>query len=285
MGDTIFDYEDNNEVNAATGVDQGVNGTVTLTTEQWEALQKEQQDLRSSLASVNQKLEDTTRMLGEQNAPPKEAPRDGSNMTADQALAEFAKDPSQFTSMVADGRISKAVSEQLAPLLNPIIQTTHTGIVQSQRQAFDTKFGVGKFDEIILPTLQSDLDQLQQSNPNSITDENTVKALVDRISGQKREEINEAEKSAADSRKEAEQQDVARVVAALPPSMQPRPTEGVKEVSEEAKTMFDEIERATGERPDESRFLAVHNAKPGIDGYVNAVKEIDTSGKDAGTGA
>ena len=285
MGDTIFDYEDDTNVNAATGVGSDANGTVTLTTEQWESLQQEQQELRSSLASVNQKLEDTTNMLSRQETPKSQDPRDGSQMTSDQALSEFAKDPNQFTAMVADGRISKAVGEQLAPLLNPIVQTTHNNIVQSQRQSFDTKFGVGKFDEIIMPVLQGDIDALNKSNPAATTDQSTVSALIERIAGQKREEINEAEKNLAVTREEAEKQDVARVVAALPPSMQPKPAMGTTEVPEEAKSMFDEIERATGERPSESRFLAVHNAEPGINGYVDAIKEIESPSKDAGNGA
>jgi len=286
VGDTIFDLDDDEDATAAGLNGKPAAGTVTLTTEQWESMKQEQADLKANLLSVNQKLEDTTRMLSNSTKPAPATPQDPSSMSSDDAIKLFAADPSKFTTMVADGRISKAIAEQLGPLLTPIIQTTHQSILQSKRAAFDTRFGVGKFDEIILPDLQRDLDQLSKSNSNSLGDQATMEALVDRIQGQKRTELNQAEQALTTSRDEATKADVARVVSALPPSMQPKPAGGIKELPEEAKTMLDEIERATGERPDEKRFIAVHNAGPGLGGYVKAISELEGAGnKNAGSGA
>ncbi len=272
MGDAIFGDTSNEDSNES--------GVVELTTEQWDQVKAKDVEQAAQLTVLSKQLEDQAKMLAESQKPaplpsPTATTTDPSAMSADEALAAFAKDPAGYTTAVANGQISKAINEQLAPLLNPIIATTHQGIVASHQQAFDIKYGVGKFDELIKPTLQQDLESLAANNTNAMADGNTVKALIERIEGTKRVEINEAEAGAAKAREDADAAATARIVATLPPSMQPKPAGGVKEITAETSDLFDSIERTLGSRPDKDVYLATQNADPGVAGYVAAMKELE----------
>ena len=273
MGDAIFDNEE--------GEGTGVN----LTSEQWETIKtdaetnsREREELTATVASLTTSLDDTKRMLSNNNQPPAPTPTDPSQLSKDDALTLLAKDPVDFAVKVADGRIAGAISQQLAPWLTPIIQTTHQNIVESKRMAHDTKFGVGNFDAVILPTLQENLDSLGP-NSNALGDANTITALIERIEGTKRVELNDAEGALAKSRDDAEKAGLARIVSTLPASMRPKPEGGIKELSSEAKTMFDEIEHATGQRPKDDIFIATQNAKSDVSGFVTAMDELSKSSR------
>ena len=268
-GDAIFGEESE---------DDEVVG-VTLTPEQAQALDAERADSKASIADLTAKLEDMSKMLANPPTPmpTPTAPVDPNNMTADESLTLLAKDPTKFTQLVADGQINKAIAQQLAPILNPLLATSHQSVVESLRQAHDITYGVGSFDKIVMPELQVDLDGLAQQNSSAMGDANTVRALVQRIEGTKRTELNEAEAGAAKLREDATKAETARVVSFLPASMQPKPEGGAKELTEEAKEMFSDIERATGERPDEGAYLATQNAAPGVTGHVAAMTDLAKS--------
>ncbi len=271
-GDAIFSEDD-------------LEGGITLSAEQFAALEQERKENSIKVTELQTKLDDMQKMLANPPAPPEvvadpNKPVDPANMDADQALAMFAKDPRAFTQLIADGQINRVIAEQFAPLLNPMIASVNNNIMQSERAAFDIKFGPGKFDDLVMPKLGEDLKSLTETNSNALGDANTVKALIERITGTMRVELNEAEAAFGKTRDDEEKAGIARVVATLPASMRPKPEGGVKELSNEAVEMFDAIERATGERPSDAHFIATDNAKPGVDGFVSAMKALENPSKD-----
>ncbi len=269
-GDAIFSEDD-------------LEGGITLSAEQWTALENERKEFKTQVADLHTKLDGAQQLL--ENAtqaqpaatptPDPNKPVNPANMNADEALAMFAKDPKGFTQLIANGQINRVIAEQFAPLMNPMIASVNNNIMQSERAAFDIKFGPGKFDDLVMPKLSEDLQSLTATNSNALGDANTVKALIERITGTMRVELNEAESAFGKTRDDQEKAGIARVVATLPASMRPKPEGGTKELSNEAVEMFDAIERATGERPSDDRFIATDNAKPGVDGFVTAMKALE----------
>lgn len=271
MGDSIFDNDTDD-----------TNDDDIPTVDDFKAMQKTLADTAKALEAAQSKITDLENKPTPPPTPQQPANDPNAPIDSAEALRRFADDPEGYTRAIANGQISQAVQRDLGPLLAPIIKSASQGIISSQRNKFDTQFGAGTFDEVILPSLQSDLDRLSETNSSVLSDEGTISALVDRVAGQKRTELNKAEETFKTSLETKEKEDVARVISHLPPSMQPRPKEGITELSAEDKAVLDKIAEVTGERPDERRLVAVANADSGVTGYLEAVESLDSnSGKEA----
>lgn len=270
MGDSLFDEETDQMEDQVTVSKADIRNLAS----QNQQLQAELEQTRMALESASSQAANAAQTVQAASAPPR-APAPG-EMTADEALKELANDPAGFASKVADGRIATAIADQFAPVLRPLLETTHANIINEHRAIFDSNIGVGKFDEIIMPQLQRDMDNLNRTNPAALGSKDTIRALVDRLQGQNREAINKAEGDVTDLRAKGDEDLVARVVQQLPPSMRPRQTGTQAKLDQDGELFFEEIAKATGEKPDEKTFLALHGAGSGLQDYIDAVESVES---------
>ncbi len=265
-GDSIFSDTDENPAG-----DQDV----TLTAEQAKAIEDNNKEQNTKIETLNAQLKESNDKLTVAQTPkPAPKPSPTGSVTSEESLSLLVEDPAGYMAKAADGRISVAISEQLAPMLAPVVAATHKGILDSERTAHDIEFGLGNFEELIMPELQKNFEELTVNNSNALSDPTVVKALVSNIRGTKRSELNKAEETLAKTQQDAKAAETANIVSQLPASIRPKNKDSATELPEGTDEFFDRVARATGERPDKDSFLAVHNAGEGITGYTDAMSKL-----------
>lgn len=263
MGDDLFNEE------------QEDPETVTVNRQELQNLSTQYQQVQAELEQTRMALNSASQAIPEP-APPVPTQTSPHDMSPDEALKELANDPAGFAQKVADGRIAQAIGDQFEPIIRPMMETTHQNILAAERLKFDMVTGVGKFDQIIMPQLQRDIDSLSKTNSAALGSAETIKALVNRLEGQNRYAINKAELDLVDVRRSNDDAMVAKVVQQLPPSMRPRSAGAAASLDEDGTLFFKEIEAATGVKEDPAEFLALQNTGGGLQEYLDAVATTDT---------
>ena len=133
MGDSLFGEDDSildqNQQTQQTQQTDDKPDTVTLSKEDFETLKGSLTKLQETVETQAQQLQKS------QTAQPQtqQTDNDNTSLTPDEAIKQFANDPVGFAKKVAGGEISQTIQQQIAPILNPIIQTAHSAIVNTER--------------------------------------------------------------------------------------------------------------------------------------------------------
>lgn len=225
-------------------------------------------ELVSANADLVARLESATAAIQNPPAPPA-APIVPAS--ADDTLTRFAKDPAGVMAEAARGELDATVSAQIMPLMQTLVAGQHDSTMAAQRARIDAEVGMpGTFDEVIMPLLKPSLDGLRNSNPMALADAGTITALVDRVAGQQRKEMNQREVNGAALATKTKEAQLAEVVSSLPQGSAPMSTPTA--VTPDMKTFLGEVAKATGETPNEEAFLGMMNTGNTLADYIAATK-------------
>ena len=216
--------------------------------------------LTERLEQTNQAVATMATQLGEvfTSAAAEPAPQPVQAPVADPTTDEFLNDLATRGTAVVDERVNAGIKQvadaQLTPVLTTMIETAHTGLMAEQRMAIDSDFGVGTFDEVILPELSKEIGQLRSVNARALADGASIKALVDRHIGMNYQTLKTKETGHTTAQAEEATRVRDELIKSLPTSGGARISLREGEIDADTKTFFKELKDATGETIDTEQF-------------------------------
>lgn len=189
-------------------------------------------------------------------------------------VSEFLSDPSSHIAAIAKGVADAQVRESVGPLLAQMVQQTYDSTLKTQEAAVDAEFGSGAWKTHFWPELKPIFDRTQKEAPSQLGNTEAITRAVNTVKGAKFETLAQARQDALKSRQEqsdAERNDLLEIVQSNLTGGIARAS-GKAVLSEEMKDYIEREFRATGEKTDESSFLASLNSGSTFEDWQAAQK-------------
>ncbi len=174
--------------------------------------------------------------------------------TTDEFLNDLAARGAAPVDERIQAKINEAAQNLIAPIMTTMVETTHAGLLQTQKATVDSEWGPGTFDEVIMPDLAKELTQLRQLNFRALADTASIKALVDRHIGINYKTLKTRDTEYTEAKTKEAQQVRDDLITSLPTGGQPRISLREGEVDQDTQLFFKELHAATGETVDTKKF-------------------------------
>ncbi len=241
------------------------------------ALQAQVAEMAKHIQTLTTNLNEAINTPAPEPAPAKPAP--ASKGEVDAYLDRLASQPRETISEEAKQAAMAVVKEAVGPTLSRIFDFGGSLVMEREQARVDEEFGTGTFQELYAPALQRDLANLKRVNPEATANQETVRALVDRITGQQFSSLATRKEAAVKARNEARQKQAEELVSHIPQGgvrLRGRVgTGGGLELPAEFDQFSREIAAATGEPIDRETFAKLYHAGNTIDDFLKATGQTE----------
>ncbi len=242
-----------------------------------DALQSQMSEMARSVQSLTSSL--AAAMEAPDPTPqPSAKPAPASKSEVDAFLDRLASQPRETIAEQAKEVAASVVREAMGPTLSRIFDFGGSLVLEQESSRVDGEFGAGTFQEIYAPQIQKDLANLRKVNPEAMANRETVRALVDRVTGQQFTAL--ADRKGTHVKKQADRraQELDEIVSHIPQGgkgglrLRGRGPAGT-DLPDDFDSFAREISAQTGEPMDRDTFAKLYAAGNTIDDYLKAVGE------------
>ena len=253
------------------------------------AMEKQLEQMVGGVSNLTQSLREAMQSnpvpvdtrAGRQPAPqpaPPEKPKPKSKEENEALLDELARDPEGFINKYAKEAAQGLAQAEYDPLITQLIGSVSEAHLLNEAEAFDRDFGAGAWKEVVEPVLKPDLDRLREHNPRALVSKETVRALVDRVKGQKLTDLVERKEATMGKKQEpagGKTGEPGGEVSGLPGGQSPRlrGEGGPGRLPPDAEQFLQEIEKATGQKQDRKTFSKLYGTGGTLDDFVKATSK------------
>lgn len=241
------------------------------------ALQAQVAEMAKHIQTLTSNLNEAISMPAPAQEPARPAP--ASKGEVDAYLDRLAAQPRETISEEAKQAAMAVVKEAVGPTLSRIFDFGGSLVMEREQARVDDEFGSGTFQELYAPALQRDLANLKRVNPEATANHETVRALVDRITGQQFSSLATRKEAAVKARSEARQKQAEELASHIPQGgVRLRGRVGAGgglELPAEFDQFSREISAATGEPIDRDTFAKLYHAGNTIDDFLKATGQSE----------
>lgn len=231
--------------------------------------------LKADMAATNRAVGELTSTLkgllqASQSQPAPDEPETPPDTA--EALNKLASDPAGFVEELAKGIYSKEVESQVVPVARSLLETQHDNFLVEHKTDVDSEFGDGTWDAIFVPAIAPKVDQVKANNMVLLGRRDTLDMLVAEVKGRNMTELTKRAGEAAKAAEDARMRERAEIVSSLPPAGMRRRPAPDGELTEDAKLMLAEIEKATGGSEDRKLFAKMHGTGGTLSDFLEATQ-------------